>query len=91
MIPFRLEWSTAVWTGRARIKKRMDLMLQHALLDDFEQLLRLRERQAQVLKAAVVFLQGNDISDGFFLAIIVANNELQFDAHGETSVGLHGG
>ena len=78
MVPFRLEWSTVVWTDRARIKKRMDLVLQHAMLDDFEELLRLRERQAQMLKAAVVFLQGDDISDGFFLAIIITKYELQF-------------
>ena len=43
-----------------------------------------------MLKAAVVFLQGDDISDGFFLAIIITKYELQFDAHGGASPGSSG-
>ena len=44
-----------------------------------------------MLNASVVFLQGDDIGDGFFVAIIITNNELKFDAHGGASPGSHGG
>ena len=43
-----------------------------------------------MLKAAVVFLQGDDIGNGFFLAIIITHNKLQFDAHGGASPGSSG-
>src|SRR6266478_1157234 len=77
-----------ILTIRARVEKRVNLLLQHAVLDGVEELLRLRERQTQMLKASRVFLQGDDIGDGFFLAIIITNNKLQFDAHGECSSGF---
>ena len=35
-------------------------------------------------------LQGDDIGDGFFLTIIVAHDELQFDTHGRASPGSSG-
>jgi hypothetical protein len=50
--------------------------LEHTLLDGFEELLRLRKRQAQRLDASVVFLQGDDSGDGFFMAIITAHDGL---------------
>ena len=66
------------------------MQLQHAVLDGVEELLCLRERQTQMLNASVVFLQGDDIGDRFFLAIIT-KNALQFDAHRECSSGSGGG
>ncbi len=80
-----------ILTIRARVEKRVNLLLQHAVLDGVEELLRLRERQTQMLNASVVFLQGDDIGDGFFLAIIIINNELKFDAHGACSSSSGGG
>jgi hypothetical protein len=91
MIAFDLEGSTAVWTRRARVEKRVHLSLEHAVLDGFEELLRLRERQTQMLKASRVFLQGDDIGDGFFLAIIITNDKWQFDVQGGCSSGSGGG
>src|SRR5229473_6847820 len=67
------------------------LHVEHALLDGFEELLRLRERQAQMLDALGVLLHGDDIGDGFFMAIIAAHDQLQFDAHGECSSGSGSG
>ena len=43
------------------------------------------------VKVSVVFLQGDDISDSFFLAIIAAHDELEFDAHRRAPPRLHGG
>ena len=43
-----------------------------------QELFRLRERQAQMLDALLVFLQGDDIGDGCFLAIILRTGQLEF-------------
>ena len=66
------------------------LVLQQVFLDRVEELFSLSEGQAQMLDALRVLLQGNDISDGFFLAIIGAHDELEFDAHGRAPLGLSG-
>jgi len=65
--------------------------LERAVLDGVEELLRLRERQAEMLDASVVFLQGDDIGDGFFMTIIAAHDELEFHTHGGAPPGLSGG
>jgi hypothetical protein len=44
-----------------------------------------------MLEASVVFVQGDDIGDGCFLAIIAAQDELEFDTHGRTPLGLRDG
>src|SRR3989442_15588805 len=88
MIAFGLEGSAAVWTGRARVEKSVNLLLQHASLDGVQELFGLPECQAQMLDALGVLLQGDEVGDGFFLAIIITNNKLQFDAHGECSSGF---
>jgi hypothetical protein len=46
---------------------------------------------AQMLNALGVLLESDDVGDGFFLAIIAAHNELEFDAHGRAPLGLSGG
>src|SRR5712691_3358040 len=91
MTAFHLEWDAAVLARGARVEKRVHLSLEHALLDGFEELLRLRERQAQVLDALGVLLQGDDIGDGFFLIIIAAHDELEFHTHGGAPPGLSRG
>ena len=90
MIAFDLQRRAAVLPRGARIEKCVDLSLEHALLDGGEELLRLRKRQAHMLNASVVVLQGDDIGNGFFVAIIITNNALKFDAHGGASPGSHG-
>ncbi len=75
MIAFDLERGTTVWTGRAQSKKRLDLLLQQALLGSFEELFGFLECQAQVLDALAVLLQGDDIRHGFFMAIVAAHDE----------------
>lgn len=72
MRAFHLEWDAAGLARGARVEKRGNLALEHARLESCEELLRLREPQAQMLDALVVFRQGDDISDGFVLAIIAA-------------------
>jgi hypothetical protein len=65
-------------------------MMQQAFLDRGEELFGLPECQAQVLDTLGVLLHGDDVSDGFFLAIITAHDELEFDAHGRAPPGLRG-
>jgi hypothetical protein len=90
MIAFGFEGSAAVRAGRAPIEKRLHLVVQQAFLDRGEELFGLPECQAQMLDALRVLLQGNDVSNGFFLAIIAAHDELEFDAHGRAPPGLIG-
>jgi hypothetical protein len=81
----------AVLARGARIEKHGNLSLEHVVLEGVEELLRLRERQAQMLDASMVFFQGDDISEGFFMAIIAAHDELEFHTHGGAPSGLSGG
>jgi hypothetical protein len=67
------------------------LVLQQALLDSIQELFGLPECQAQMLDALGVLLQGDEVGDGFFMAIIAAYDELEFDVHGKTPPGLIGG
>jgi hypothetical protein len=43
-----------------------------------------------MLDALVILVEGDDIGDGFFVIVIVTDDELQFDAHSRTSPGLRG-
>jgi hypothetical protein len=65
--------------------------LQEFFLDEFEELFGLGEGQAEMLNAVAVFFQRHDISYGFFTAIIAAQDELEFDAHGWAPPGGMGG
>jgi len=91
MRAFGFEGSAAVRAGCARIEKRLNLVLEQALLDRVEELFGLLECQAQMLDALGVLPQGDDIGDGFLMAIIAAQDELEFDVHGKTPPGLSGG
>jgi hypothetical protein len=44
-----------------------------------------------MLKACGILLQGDEVYHRFFMAIIAAHDQLQFDAHGECSSGSDGG
>jgi hypothetical protein len=90
MIAFGFEGSAAVRAGRAPVEKRLNLMVQQAFLDRGEELVGFPECQAQVLDTLGVLLQGDNVSDGFFPAIIAAHDELEFDAHGRDPPGLSG-
>jgi hypothetical protein len=90
MIAFGFEGSAAVRAGRAPVEKRLHLVLQETFLDRGEELFGLPECQAQMLNALSVLLQGDDVSNGFCLAIIAAHDELEFDAHGRAPPGLSG-
>ena len=43
-----------------------------------------------MLDAVVVLVEGDDIGDGFFLTVIVTNDELQCDTHRRASPGSRG-
>jgi hypothetical protein len=47
--------------------------------------------QAELLDTLVIFVEGDDIGDGFWLALIVADDELEFDAHTGASPGSNDG
>jgi hypothetical protein len=40
--------------------------------------------------ALIVLVEGDDIGDGFFLTVIVTDDELQCDAHSRASPGSRG-
>ena len=40
--------------------------------------------------ALIVLVEGDDLGDGFFLTVIVTDDELQFDAHTGASPGSRG-
>jgi hypothetical protein len=63
-------------------QREQGLLLQQFLLDEFEELFRLSERQAEILNAVAVLFQRHDIGHSLFTAIIVAQDELAFDTHG---------
>jgi hypothetical protein len=61
------------------------------VLNGVEELFGFRECQAQIFEAIAVLLQGDESSDGFFTALIGAQDELEFYTHGGAPPGLHGG
>jgi hypothetical protein len=73
-----------------RVKKGADLLLEEALLESTEELFGLRQSQPEMLDALVVLVEDKDIGDGFFLTVIVTDDELQFDAHRRASPGSSG-
>ena len=46
--------------------------------------------QLEMLDALVLFVEGDDIGDRFFITLIVTNDELQFDTHRGASPGSSG-
>jgi len=41
--------------------------------------------------AFVVLVEGDDVGGGFFVTVVVTNDELQFDAHRRVAPGSRGG
>jgi hypothetical protein len=91
MIAFDLQRDAAVWAGCAHVEKRINLLLKQVFLDGIQELFGLPACQTQMLDALGVFLQGDDVGNGFFMAIIAAHDELEFDTHGRAPPGLSNG
>jgi hypothetical protein len=64
--------------------------LEEVPLEGAEKLFGLRQGQPEMFDAFVVLVKGDDIGDGFFVIVIVADDELQFDAHRRASPGSSG-
>src|SRR5215475_16159115 len=77
----------AVWTGRTRVEKGVDLLLEEVSLDGAEELFGLRQGQPEMFDALLVLGEGDDIGDGLFLTLIVTDDKLQFDTHRRASPG----
>jgi hypothetical protein len=73
-----------------RVKKGADLLLEEVLLEGTEEVFGLSQSQPEMLDALVVLGEGKDIGDGFFLTVIVTDDELQLDAHSRASPGSSG-
>jgi hypothetical protein len=56
--------------------------VRQVLLEGLEDLFRVNERQAEVLEAFAVLLQDHHIGKGFFMALVVAHNELDLSFMG---------
>src|SRR5262245_36877173 len=78
-----LEQRPAVWTGRTRVEKGGDLLLEEVPLEGAEESFGLGQGQPEMLDALMVLVEGDDISDGLFITLIVTHDELQFDTHTE--------
>jgi len=65
-----------VWTRRALIEKGVNLLLEEMSLEGAEQVFGLGQGQPEMLNALVLYVEGEDISDGFFITLIVTNDEL---------------
>jgi hypothetical protein len=58
------------------------LPLHKVVLQRGEELLRFRQRQAEVLDLLARLIEDNQFMDGFFLAIICTYDELHLEPHG---------
>ena len=77
----------AVRAIRARVEKRVDLLLEEVPLQGAEEWFGLRQGQPKMLDALMVLVEGDDIGDGLFITLIVTQDELQFDTHTGASPG----
>jgi hypothetical protein len=83
-------WRGTVLARRMGVEKGVDLLLEDVVLEGAQELFSFGQTQPEMLNALVVFIEGDDIGNSFFLTIIVTNDELQFDAHSRASPGLSG-
>ena len=58
------------------LKKSGNWLPQQVMLGGTEQLFGLRQGHPEMLDAFVVLVEGDDISDSFFVTVIVAHDEL---------------
>jgi hypothetical protein len=63
------------------------LLVEEVSLEGAEELCGLGQAQPEMLDAVVVLVEGDDIGDGFFVTVIVTDDELQFDTHTGASPG----
>src|SRR5712691_8102513 len=84
-VGLELERRPAVWTGRTRVEKGVDLLVEEVSLEGAEELFGLRQGQPELLDALLVLVEGDDIGDGLFLTVTVTDDELQFDTHSRAS------
>jgi hypothetical protein len=73
-----------------RVEKGVGLLLDEVSLEGAEELFGLGQGQPEMLDALVVLVERDDIGDGFFVTVIVRDDELQFDAHRMVSPGSSG-
>src|SRR4029453_8363794 len=90
-VGLELERRAAVRARCMRVEKGVDLLLEEVALEGAQELFGLGQTQPEMLDAAlVVLVEGDDIGDGFFMTVIVTDDELQFDAHSRASPGSCG-
>src|SRR4029453_6574803 len=86
-VGLELERRPAVRARRARVEKGVNLLFEEVALEGAEELFGLGQGQSEMFDALVILGEGDDIGDGFFMTLIVTNDELQFDANRGTSRG----
>src|SRR5262249_24070188 len=89
-VGLELERCAAVRARRMRVEKGGNLLLEEVSLKGAEKLFGLGKGQPDLFDALIVLLEGNDIGDGLFLALIAAHDELKFDTHMGASPGSSG-
>jgi hypothetical protein len=89
-VGLELERRPAVRARRARVEKGVNLLLEEVALEGAEKLFGLGQGQSELFDALVVLVEGDDIGDGFFMTLIVTDDQLQFDAHRSASPGSRG-
>ena len=71
-----LERRPAVRTGRTRVEKGVDLLLEELPLEGAEELFGLGQGQPEMLDALMALVEGDDIGDSLFITLIVTHDEL---------------
>src|SRR5215471_16743555 len=89
-VGLEIERLPAVRAHRMRVEKGGDLLLEEVPLEGAEQLFGLGQAEPEMFEALVLLVEGDDIGDGFFVTVIVTDDELQFDAHTGASPGSSG-
>jgi hypothetical protein len=73
-----------------RVEKGGDLLVEEVSLEGAEKLFGLGQASPEMFDALAILVEGDDIGDGFFVTVIVTDDELQFDAHTGASPGSSG-
>ena len=89
-VSLELERCPTVRTGRTRVEKGGDLLLEEVSLEGAEEVFGLGQGQPEMLDAVRILVEGDDIGDGLFITLIVTQDELQFDTHTGASPGSSG-
>src|SRR5215467_9274587 len=84
-VGLELERRATVRARCMRVEKGGDLLWEEVALEGAQELFGLGQTHPEMLDALVVLGEGDDIGDGFFLTVIVTDDELQCDAHSRTS------